>query len=478
MVTVREATLGTRASFFGSSESKGYYTLTGTRGTLEPPSAAVPAVARLAASVSSYGPPPPPAGGVEGEGEGCARPRALAALHRLTWGGASRLAEELGCRIAADCTDSCPARGLNDVEWNVTTLQTDHLRCHVLSQSLDAVRRITRAIRARGECETHHKLNFIRKHLNKTELRVQRTVYPEQLSNYSRDFAQLFSLGVTQVSRLFIPLGFENMGNDTTEQRLHGWIKDMERVRDMLHTKLSSWVHDMYSASEQPAHYEIEGDKNIRGNLILRRPLLNDELLEYQPRYLFFREDFGVLCEERQPEASQMFGLADALYDFYYTNWYNIQWAFMHRFADGTETVDEEWQLEDKSNTTLSVDTDCVQLLVNALDHPTCPLEDLPPETVQQRLQCRVQLWGDLVQRSTHIPVTSYLAYTQRANINLCLLAWMAVSSFGISNGGKEELPLRIQQNSRSQHDWRPRHVTRWVPRVAYSHTPLVAERC
>ncbi|XP_049797041.1 uncharacterized protein LOC126213378 [Schistocerca nitens] len=84
-----------------------YYTLTGTRGTLEPPSAAVPAVARLAASISSYGRPQPPAGGREGEG--CAR--ALAGLRRLTWGGASQLAEELGCRIAADCTDSCPVRG-------------------------------------------------------------------------------------------------------------------------------------------------------------------------------------------------------------------------------------------------------------------------------------------------------------------------------------------------------------------------------
>ncbi|XP_049798397.1 uncharacterized protein LOC126232132 [Schistocerca nitens] len=94
--------------------------------------------------------------------------------------------------------------------------------------------------------------------------------------------------------------------------------------------------------------------------------------------------------------------------------------------------ADEEWQLEDRSHDTLSVDTDCVQLLVNALDHPRCPLEDLPQETVKQRERCREQLWDDVVQRSPHIPVTSYLAYTQRINVNLCLLAWMAVNSYSI----------------------------------------------
>ncbi|XP_049843527.1 uncharacterized protein LOC126295225 [Schistocerca gregaria] len=96
---------------------------------------------------------------------------------------------------------------------------------------------------------------------------------------------------------------------------------------------------------------------------------------------------------------------------------------------------DEEWQLEDRSSATLSVDTDYVQLLGNTLDHPTCPLEDLPLEALKQREQCCVQLWEDVVQRSPHIPITSYLAYMQRANVNLCLLAWMAVNSYSIRQG-------------------------------------------
>ncbi|XP_049795566.1 uncharacterized protein LOC126210381 isoform X1 [Schistocerca nitens] len=87
----------------------------------------------------------------------------------------------------------------------------------------------------------------------------------------------------------------------------------------------------------------------------------------------------------------------------------------------------EEWQMEDSSNATLSVDTGCMQLLANALDHPTCSLEDLPPETIKRREQCRVQLWRDLSQGSPHIPVTSYLA-----NVNLCLFAWMTVNSISI----------------------------------------------
>ncbi|XP_049945419.1 uncharacterized protein LOC126427223 [Schistocerca serialis cubense] len=416
-------------------------TLSGTRGTLEPPSAAVPAVARLAASISSYGPPPPPA--AEGEGEVC--DGALAALRRLSWDEANQLGEGLSCRIAADCIASCPVPRLYDVEWNVTALQADHLRHRVLSQSLHAVGRITRAILARGRCEIYNRLNFKLRYSNETGLQVQQTVYLEQLSSYWRDFKHLFSLAVTHASRLFIPLAFEYMGNNTTDQRLHGWIKDMERVQDMLHTKLSSWLNDVQSVRDQIAHYEVEDDKNRTGYFILRRPLLNEKLLEYQPNFLFFREDFSAPCEERQPEASQMFGLADALYAFYYTEWFGTGWSFMQRSVDAPRPVDEEWQLEDRSNATLSIDTDCIQLLVDALDHPTCPLEDLPQETTEQREQCRVQLSDDVVQGWPHIPVTSYLAYTQRANVNLCLLAWMTVNSHSIC----QDVPFSVVQSVR-----------------------------
>ncbi|XP_049946692.1 uncharacterized protein LOC126442681 [Schistocerca serialis cubense] len=139
-----------------------------------------------------------------------------------------------------------------------------------------------------------------------------------------------------------------------------------------------------------------------------------------------------------------MFSLADALYSFYSYEWIELLYAN----SDYIEVVDEEWRLEDKSNATLNVDTDCMQLLANVLDHPICPLEDLPPETIEQREQCRVQLWDDMVQRSPHIPVTSYLAYTQRVNVNLCLLAWMAVNSLGIC----QDVPFSMMQ---SVHDAR-----------------------
>ncbi|XP_049944363.1 uncharacterized protein LOC126426499 [Schistocerca serialis cubense] len=280
------------------------------------------------------------------------------------------------------------------------------------------------------------------------ELQAQAAVYRERLSSYWWDLAQLLSFGATHASQLLVPLAFERMGNHASDQQLHGWIKDMERVKDMLRTKLTGWVHDMQLASKQVEHYEVEEDKDGPWDSTLRLPLLSERLLRYQPWSLSFDDDFSALCKERQPEASQMFSLADELYALYRVSWYTTAEYIDSVYEDDFKIVDEEWQLEDRSHDTLSVNTDCVQLLVNALDHPTCPLEDLPLEAMKQRLQCREQLWDDVVQRSPHIPVTSYLAYTQRINVNLCLLAWMAVNSYGIC----QDVPFSLIQ---SVHDAR-----------------------
>ncbi|XP_049803592.1 uncharacterized protein LOC126237489 isoform X2 [Schistocerca nitens] len=344
--------------------------------------------------------------------------------------------------------------GLNNMEWNMTTLQADDLRHHFLSQSAHAVRRVTRATFGRVRCEARRHDQFewrdepVRRLPSCAELQAQAAVFRERLSSYWRDLAQLLSLGATHFSQLLVPLAFERMGNHASDEQLHGWIKDMERVKDMLRTKLTGWVHDMQLASKQVEHYELEEDEDRPGHLIIRRPLLSKHRLRYQPWSLSFDDDFSALCKERQPEASQMFSLADELYAFYRVYWVTAAEYIDSFYGDDFKIVDEEWQLEDRSHDTLSVDTDCVQLLVNALDHPTCPLEDLPLEAVKQREQCREQLWDDVVQRSPHIPVTSYLAYTQRINVNLCLLAWMAVNSYGIC----QDVPFSMLQ---SVHDAR-----------------------
>ncbi|XP_049796025.1 uncharacterized protein LOC126212642 [Schistocerca nitens] len=332
------------------------------------------------------------------------------------------------------------------MEWNMTTLQTDDLRHHILSQSVHAVRRITKAMASRVNCEWWRHVQF--EWRDKHELQAQAAVFRERLSSYWRDLAQLLSLDATLASQLLVPLAFERMGNHASDQQLHGWIKDMERVKDTLRTKLTGWVHDMQLASKQVEHYEVEEDKDRPGHLIIRQPLLSERLLRYQPWSPSFDDDFSALCEERQPEASQMFSLADDLYTFHRVYWYTTPEYIDAFYEDDVKIVDEEWQLEDRSHDTLSVNTDCVQLLVNALDHPTCPLEDLPLEAVKQREQCREQLWDDVVQRSPHVPVTSYLAYTQRINVNLCLLAWMAVNSYGIC----QDVPFSMIQ---SVHDAR-----------------------
>ncbi|XP_046983134.1 uncharacterized protein LOC124553298 [Schistocerca americana] len=396
-----------------------------TCGGLEQPPPGWSAARRLADRLRDSGLSPPPAGGAAEGGE-CAG--ALAQLRRLTWDESFELVEELNCRIADDCIDSCSVPWLNNMEWNMTALQKDDLRHHILS--VNAVRRITRATVGRVNCEWQRYVQF--EWRDEPELQAQAAVYRERLSSFWRDLAQLLSLGATHASQLLVPLAFERMGNHASDQQLHGWIKDMERVKDMLRTKLTGWVHDMQLASKQVEHYEVEEDKDRPGHLIIRRPLLSERLLRYQPWTLSSDDDFSALCKERQPEASQMFSLADELYAFYRVYCVHAPEYINAFYEDDVKIVDEKWQLEDRSHDTLSVDTDCVQLLVNALDHPTCPLEDLPLEAVKQREQCREQLWDDVVQRWPHIPVTSYLAYTQRINVNLCLLAWMVVNSYGI----------------------------------------------
>ncbi|XP_049796800.1 uncharacterized protein LOC126213208 isoform X4 [Schistocerca nitens] len=427
------------------------YPLYETCETLEPPSTVVPAVARLVPRSWSRGQPPPAEGdprpaGTEGKGEGEGCDGALAAVRRLRNTTASELTRCLDSRIAADCIRACSLQGLNHTAWNVGTLTTDHLRRTVLSQLLHAVRRITKVMIIRDVLTG--RLPWKLRDTNKTELLTEMKVYQEHASNYWREKAQLFSLGVKHISRLFVPLAFEHLDTHPNDQRLHRWIENMGRVADMLHTRLRGWVQDVQSISEQIANYKVEEDQKRPGRYIVRKPLLNHGLLFHHEVYLSFLDDFSAQCEEQQPKASQMFGLADAVYSFYREHWFKQGVYYSRRIPAHISIVDEEWRLEDKSSATLSVDTGCMQLLADALDHPTCPLEDLPPETIQQRQQCREQLWDDMVQRSPHIPITSYLAYTQRANVNLCLLAWMAVNSLGIC----QDVPFSVVQ---SVHDAR-----------------------
>ncbi|XP_049795970.1 uncharacterized protein LOC126212583 [Schistocerca nitens] len=155
------------------------------------------------------------------------------------------------------------------MEWNMTTLQTDDLRHHILSQSAHAVQRIARATVSRANCESWLHVYF--EWMDKPDLQAQAAVFRGRLSSYFRDVAQLLSLGATHTSQLLVPLAFERMGSHASDQQLHGWIKDMERVKDMLRTKLTGWLQDLQFASKQVEHYEVEEDEDRPGHLILRR---------------------------------------------------------------------------------------------------------------------------------------------------------------------------------------------------------------
>ncbi|XP_049786458.1 uncharacterized protein LOC126188858 [Schistocerca cancellata] len=387
-------------------------------------------------------------------------------IRGLTVDAAVQLSRELSCHIAANCINSYSVQGSNDTEWNLTTLETHTLWDPIIWESLEAVQRITRATTARDMCYLRHPINLpelsskqpgmltltkksklapigSRRVTAPYDVKEYQAVVLEELSNYWRDNAQLLASGVTHVSRLLIPLAFKYLSKNVSNEQLDRWIEDMKHVRDMLHTKLRGWERDVQYIRKQIANYTLEEDKETPGSYILRRPVLSDHLLDFQEWYLSFRDDFSAQCEQQQPKASEMFGLADAVYSFYRINWLRTKYSPSVR-----DIIDEKWQLEDKSSAVLNVDTDCLQLLADVLEHPTCPLEDLPPEAVRQRLQCRERLWADVVQRAAPVPVTSYLAYTQRANVNLCLLAWMAVNSFGVC----QDVPFSIVQ---SVHDAR-----------------------
>ncbi|XP_049953082.1 uncharacterized protein LOC126469834 isoform X1 [Schistocerca serialis cubense] len=420
------------------------YKLYATCENLRPPSTVAQAVSYLRPATWSYQPP------LSADGDPWLADEeqcdvVMAAIRDLSQNEAWELSNQLVCRIAADCVHTCTVQWLNDTEWNATTLAADHVRRPILSQLVHAVRRITKAIHARRKCEDNIKDYLLYRRVQTSEIQSAMRAYMDQMSNSWREYVQLLSHGVTHATQLFIPLAFEYMGNHTNDEQLRGWFKNMERLRDMLHTKLRGWVHDMTLIGEQIANYKIEEDKNSTVNYIIRRPQLTGKLLTHQGWSPYFRDDFSEICEVQQPQASQMFGLADALYSFYHSYWFCTP---QYLPVIERSPIDEKWLLEDRSNATLSVDTTCMQLLANLLDNPTCPLEDLPPETIKQREQCRVQLWDDMVQRLPHIPVTSYLAYTQRVNVNICLLAWMTVNSFGIC----QDVPFSMIQ---SVHDAR-----------------------
>ncbi|XP_049843245.1 uncharacterized protein LOC126295038 [Schistocerca gregaria] len=171
-------------------------------GSLEQPPPAVSAAQRLADRLRDTGLPPPPPRGAQ-EGEGCAG--ALAQLRRLSWVEIWELVEELDCRVAADCIDNHCVPRLNNMKWNMTTLQTDDLRHHILSQSVHGVRQITRATVGMVNCEWWRPVQFV----DKPELQTPSAVFRERLSSYLRELAQLLSLGATHASQLLLPLAFE-----------------------------------------------------------------------------------------------------------------------------------------------------------------------------------------------------------------------------------------------------------------------------
>ncbi|XP_049953083.1 uncharacterized protein LOC126469834 isoform X2 [Schistocerca serialis cubense] len=347
------------------------YKLYATCENLRPPSTVAQAVSYLRPATWSYQPP------LSADGDPWLADEeqcdvVMAAIRDLSQNEAWELSNQLVCRIAADCVHTCTVQWLNDTEWNATTLAADHVRRPILSQLVHAVRRITKAIHARRKCEDNIKDYLLYRRVQTSEIQSAMRAYMDQMSNSWREYVQLLSHGVTHATQLFIPLAFEYMGNHTNDEQLRGWFKNMERLRDMLHTKLRGWVHDMTLIGEQIANYKIEEDKNSTVNYIIRRPQLTGKLLTHQGWSPYFRDDFSEICEVQQPQASQMFGLADALYSFYHSYWFCTPQYLpvIERSpiaAEGETKVDINWIMKDVYGTALLSKTIVVECYVKFL---------------------------------------------------------------------------------------------------------------
>ncbi|XP_047118270.1 uncharacterized protein LOC124798785 [Schistocerca piceifrons] len=346
-------------------------------------------------------------------------------------------ATNLLCQVVPEIMNTVPGEWLVDMQLSEEVLQMPHQRRELLDKLLLTNAWLSKAIISNFDCQVLRSDS----QTSSMGIGVDDIVrnLKQQTSRDLSDHAHILSLAVKSIESTLTVLILEEKGKNMSQQQLSSLIKHVVKLGSMLHVHTSGWMEDIYDLIGEIHNIQLYEDPLKARKPVIRFPLVGDLLLEYHNKILTLREDFAEQCEKSIPGASEMLQLAEAVYTYLDNNWLRLVRLLFVPFY-GFNVTFEKWQLGDLSDSRVSVDGSCVQLLVDLLDRPGCPLEDTPDEALRQREMCRVQLGRDLTLGLSYVPITSYLAYTQRVNINICLLSWMVINSKTIC----QDLPDRV----------------------------------
>ncbi|XP_046982179.1 uncharacterized protein LOC124551230 [Schistocerca americana] len=319
------------------------------------------------------------------------------------------------------------AHWTNKTEWNEQDLKNDDQRNCLVERVLDINSRISEAITNNVMCYYLNKAEFdLGESTIAAEAKILSDNYHQYMTTLVQHRAELISFGINNTMHNFVPLALEGIGRTLPKERLQVWVRQMGKLAEWFRMRLNAVVEDIVAINEETDRMKLDAVDPNPGRYAFPLALLSERLLTYHRRPLPLQEAFGKQCGKQIPEGPEMLQLIETLHMYLIIKWfqlipYNRGLTLSRDFTiKGEKSI-----LGDQSNVVVSVDTSCVQLMVDMIALPTCPMEDLPQGTVNRHRECRTRLTSNLVHRVSHIPVTSYLAYTQRVNINICLLSWI-----------------------------------------------------
>ncbi|XP_049963381.1 uncharacterized protein LOC126484063 [Schistocerca serialis cubense] len=356
-------------------------------------------------------------------------------------------AKDLLCQVAPEVLDSEPDKWLEDVEWGKKLLHMSHQqRRHLLDELLVTNVQLSKAITSNMECYWWSG-NALTYNSSWTDSDIEasfRNVL-RVLSSSLHKHLQLLSRAMKNFHRIYTALILQQKGKNMSEHQLTSLLKYVEKLWNLLHVRTSGWLEDFNDVIDELSNTLLKKRvQETAWEFPIRYALTYDRLLDYHDRRTTFWEDFAEKCEKVIGGTPEVLQLADAVHTYLVYKWFRKTRVFFETcyYFVGK---DHEWQLEDLSDSRMSVDSSCVQFMVDLLDRPVCPLEDTSEQTLRKREACHLQLGRDLMYGLSYIPVTSYLAYTQRVNINICLLSWMVISSKSVC----EDVPHRMIKSVR-----------------------------
>ncbi|XP_049788127.1 uncharacterized protein LOC126191335 [Schistocerca cancellata] len=356
-------------------------------------------------------------------------------------------AKNLLCQVAPEVLDSKPDEWLEDVEWSKKLLHMSHQqRRHLLDELLVTNVQLSKAITSNMECYWWSGNAFTyNSSWTDSDIEASLRNVLRVLSSSLHKHLQLLSRAVKNFHRIYTALILQQKGKNMSEHQLTSLLKYVEKLWNLLHVLTSGWLEDFNDVIDELSNTLLKKRvQETAWEFPIRYALMYDRLLYYHDRRTTFWEDFAEKCERVIAGTPEVLQLADAVHTYLVYKWFRKTRLFFETcyYFIGK---DHEWQLEDLSDSRTSVDSSCVQFMVDLLERPVCPLEDTSEQTLRKREACHLQLGRDLMYGLSYIPVTSYLAYTQRVNINICLLSWMVISSKTMC----EDVPHRMIKSVR-----------------------------